>query len=360
MLAFATIAVADTMPPIKTVFVIVLENNNWSDIIGNTNAPYINNVLLPQASRCEQYYNPPDRHPSIRNYLWLEAGTDFGITSNVTPFGFHQNTTNHLVAQLQAAGISWKTYQEDIDGLRVPLTDVNGYAVRHNPFMFFDDVTGTNNPDYGYGIYHVRPYSELASDLADGYTARYNFITPNLCDDGHEVCSPLFNRTAQSDAWLSTEIPRILSSSAYTNNGAVFITWDEGVGNDGPIGLIALSPLARGGGYSNNIHYTHSSLLRSLQQIFHVGPLLNDATNATNLSDLFRPLMVRDGALKTNGFHLVFSGVYPGTTNIVEASSDFLTWTPIDTNVCLGTEFTTMDPAATNLSRQFYRVRQLQ
>ena len=110
------------MPPLKTVFVIVLENHNWSDIEGNTNdAPYINNTLLPAASYCRQYYNPPASHPSLRNYLWMEAGTDFGITANDSPAVYHQSTTNHLVTQLRAAGISWKAYQEDIDGLTVPL-----------------------------------------------------------------------------------------------------------------------------------------------------------------------------------------------------------------------------------------------
>jgi len=347
------------MPPLKTIFVIVLENHNWSDIKDNVNAPYINNVLLPAASHCEQYFNPPGRHPSLRNYLWLEAGTDFGITYNGAPWVLHQSTTNHLAAQLRAAGISWKAYQEDIDGLQVPLFDCNGYAARHDPFIYFDDITGTNDLNNAYGIAHVRPYYELAGDLANNKVARYNFITPNLCDDGHDACVPLYDRVAQSDAWLSTEIPRIMDSPAYTNNGAIFIVWDEGVGGDGPIGLIALSPLARGNGYSNCIPYTHSSLLRSVQEAFGVGPLLNDATNAVNLSDLFTPLSITCGALQTNGFQLTFNGVVPGTTNIVEASTDFITWTPLLTNICGTTGFSTVDSNATNLPLQFYRLRQM-
>src|SRR5947207_13406797 len=64
---------------VKTVFVVVMENHNWSQFRGAANAPYINNTLLPQASHAEQYYNPPSLHPSLPNYLWLEAGTNFGI-----------------------------------------------------------------------------------------------------------------------------------------------------------------------------------------------------------------------------------------------------------------------------------------
>jgi hypothetical protein len=348
------------MPPLKTVFVIVMENHNWSDIAGNTNdAPFINNTLLPASSYCRQYYNPPANHPSLRNYLWMEAGTDFGITANNSPAVYHQSTTNHLVTQLQAAGISWKAYQEDIDGATVPLDNMYGYAVRHDPFVYFDDVTGTNNPNWAYGISHIRPYSELAGDLADHTTARYNFITPNICDDGHDLCAPFTNALQEIDAWLSAEIPKIMASAAYSNNGAIFITFDEGVGGDGPIAFIVLSPLARGGGYANDIHYTHSSLLRSLQETFGVGPLLNDATNAVDLSDLFTPFSITGGVLRKTGFQISYRGVGSGTTNIVEATSDFVTWTPISTNVSSTNQLTTMDPAATNAGQRFYRVREV-
>jgi hypothetical protein len=276
------------LPPVQTVFIIVLENKSWGDIQGASDAPYLNGTLLPLASHCEQYYTPPGLHPSERNYLWLEAGTDFGVDNNADPALNHQNTTNHLVAQLRAAGISWKAYQEDIGGTDVPLTSTNLYAPRHNPFVYFDDVTGTNNPNYAYGITHIRPCSELAADLANNTVARYNFITPNLCNDTHDSCWPLYNPIRQGDNWLAAQVPRILASQAYKNNGALFITWDEGSNDsDGPIGMIVLSPLARGGGYFNYLHYTHGSTLRTLQEIFGVTPLLGEAASATDLSDLF-------------------------------------------------------------------------
>jgi hypothetical protein len=79
-----------------------------------------------------------------------------------------------------------------------------------------------------------------------------------------------------------------MASAAYKNGGAIFITWDESEGAEVPIGMIVLSPHAKGGGYSNAIHYTHSSTLRTMQEIFGVKPFLGDAANATDLSDLFR------------------------------------------------------------------------
>jgi len=91
----------------------------------------------------------------------------------------------------------------------------------------------------------------------------------------------------QGDAWLSREVPKILASPVYADNGALFITWDESETGDGPIGMLVLSPRAKGGGYANSIHYTHSSTLRTIQEIFGVTPLLGDAAAATDLSDLF-------------------------------------------------------------------------
>ena len=270
------------------VFLIVMENQNWSDIKNSPSAPYINNTLLPTASYAEQYYNPPGNHPSEPNYLWLEAGTNFGISDDLDPVFNHQSTTQHFVTLLSNAGYSWKSYQEDISGTDCPLTGSGSYAPKHNPMVFFDDVTNTNDPNSSNCISHIRPYTELATDLQQNTEPNYSFITPNLCDDMHDSCAPLNDPVKQGDTWLSQNLPTILNSQAYMNGGIVFITWDEGVGGDGPIGMIVLSNKAKGGGYSNTIQYTHSSTLRTLEEIFGVTPLLGDAANATDLSDLFK------------------------------------------------------------------------
>src|SRR5438094_32465 len=126
----------------------------------------------------------------------------------------------------------------------------------------------------------------MAADLENNTVAQYVFITPNLCDDGHDSCAPVSDPIRQTDNWLAANVPAILNSTAYQTGGALFITWDEGVGGDGPIGMIVLSPYAKGGGYSNSIHYTHGSLLRTVEEIFGVS-LLGDAAVQTDLSDLF-------------------------------------------------------------------------
>jgi len=277
----------------KNVFLIMMENHNWSNIKNNPSAPYINNTLLPTSSYAEQYYNPPGNHPSEPNYLWLEAGTNFGISDDADPNINHQSTSQHLVTLLSNAGISWKSYQEDISGTDCPLTGSGLYAPKHNPMVFFDDVTNANDPNSSNCISHIRPYTELATDLQQNTEANYNFITPNLCNDMHDSCAPLNDSVKQGDTWLAQNLPTILNSQAYMNGGIVFITWDEGEGGDGPVGMIVLSNDAKCGGYSNTIQYTHSSTLRTLEEIFGMTPLLGDAANATDLSDLFKTFQAR-------------------------------------------------------------------
>jgi hypothetical protein len=275
---------------IKTVFVILMENHNWTgdgnlNIKGNPAAPYINKTLVPMASHTERFYNPPGIHPSLPNYLWLEAGTNFGILDDNPPSQNHQSTTAHLVALLNNAAITWKAYEENITGNVCPLVDGGLYAVRHDPFVYFDDVTNHLNSHSAYCIAHVRPFSQLAADLRNGTVAQYNFITPNVCDDMHDFCNE--DPIAYGDEWLSQKVPMILNSSVYKSGGALFITWDEADSGDGPIGMIVLSPFAKGHGYSNLVHYTHGSTLRTMQEIFSVKPFLGDAKHQKDLSDLF-------------------------------------------------------------------------
>lgn len=355
---------AGSLPPIQTVFIILMENQDWVSIQGSAAAPYINHTLLPMGSHCSQYFSASNPlHPSEPNYIWLEAGSNLGITDNNGPLVNHQNTTNHLVSLLQNAGISWKTYQEDIDGLEVPLTATNLYVPRHNAFVYFDDVTGTNDPSNPYGIAHIRPYTELAQDLASNTVARYNFITPNLCDDMHDPCPPLYDLIRQGDNWLASEIPKLLASPAYTNGGAIFITWDEPGPNpfsDGAVGMIVLSPFVKGGGYVSNVPLTHSSTLRTFQEIFGVKPLLGDAANVTNLSDLFLPVgMACSQEAPAGVIHLTVSGVLPGTRNVVQSSTNMVDWTSISTNVARTNFFIVRDLVDTNSNRRFYRVVQL-
>lgn len=282
---------------IQTVFVIMMENHSWADIKTSASAAYINGTLVPNGSHAEQYFTPPGNHPSEPNYIWLEAGDNLGIKDDNDPGTNHKDTGSHFVSQLEAAGISWKAYAEDIDGKSCPLTSSGLFAAKHTAMLFFDDITDKNSATSKHCIDHVRPYSELASDLSSGKVARFNMITPNLCNDMHgesfgSTCNTFFaDLIKMGDDWLRTNVPIILDSAAYKSGGALFIVWDEGSGtfgaSDGPIGLIVLSPFAKGGGFGSTVKTDHSSTLATWETIFGV-PKIRGAASATDLKDLFK------------------------------------------------------------------------
>ena len=340
---------------IKTVFLIMMENHDWSTILGSTFCPYINNTLLPQASYCSQYNNPPGNHPSEPNYLWLVAGTDFGIQNDNPPSANHLSSTNNLFTQLDRAGISWKTYQEDISGNDIPLVNNGAYAVRHNPFVFFDSV----RTNLTYCSNHVRPYPELALDLTNNVVPRFNFITPNVTNDMHDLAPGSPSSRKQGDDWLAREVPKILTSQAYSNGGALFITWDEGQGaSDGPIGMIVLSPRARAGGYISSDSLDHSSALRTFQNIFGLRPYLGAAAYADDLGDLFKTVQISSVKWITNTVRLTATNLIVGRTNYFQTSTNLATtnWVNFRTNIATSTSATVTNTGLSGIPRRFYRV----
>src|SRR5581483_1115267 len=131
--------------PIKTVFIILMENHDWSAVKGSA-APYITNTLLPMGAHAENYRNG-DVHPSAPNYVSLEAGSPVVGTSDCKPTDSGCSYSGpHLSKLLDAAGIPWKEYAEDTNGTSCIL-DFSGADVNHIPFSYFTDVTNNNNPN---------------------------------------------------------------------------------------------------------------------------------------------------------------------------------------------------------------------
>jgi hypothetical protein len=302
----ANTAAASTAPPgppapppsrgIQNVFMILMENHNWSELSTSPSAPYIQS-LLAGGAHCEQYYNPPGMHPSEPNYIWLEAGDNFGFTTDddPDPATHHISSTQHLASLLDAAGLSWRAYEEDMPAGTCPVASTGLYAAKHNPFVFFDDTSGGISAGDAYCAAHNIPYSsaQLTADLGAGSVASYTFITPNLCNDMHNNTGCGSSDSIKNgDDFLASIVPIIQASAAYQTGGVIFITWDECEvptgAPDVPIGMIVLSPFAKPG-YASTRRYDHSSTLKTIQEIFGVSPLLGHAADAgtSDLSELF-------------------------------------------------------------------------
>jgi len=266
-----------------TVFTIVMENHSYGDIVGNKDAPYLN-TLISQGALAAGYHDSYV-HPSEPNYIWMVAGENFGILNDNDPGpGNVIDTTSHLADQLEQAGLTWKSYQEDVTN---PCGMVSGgaYASKHNPFVYFADVNGWDGKSMHPGARctsHILDYGQLTADLQAGQVPDYAFITPNLQHDMHD------GSVAEGDAWLAAEVPRILASPAYTNGGALFILWDEGSNDADDPPFIVLSPNAKAGFVSQQ-SYDTSSFLKTVQSMLGVSPLpcATDPTTVPAMDDLF-------------------------------------------------------------------------
>ncbi len=339
---------------VKTVFVIPLENHNWTQpasdkyapqpLLGNPHAPFLNRLVTPgnplsaQVSYASAYHNLNARpgghrqgiHPSEPNYIWMEAGTNFGVQDDNPPYGLggsNQNTTHHLATMLRQAGKTWKSYQEDIDTdaagnvlppdqwvspirarfgtYRIVANAYNGsrrfnYAPKHNPMIFFRDTNGGDDPTpKNPAAKFYAPIQQLAIDLKNNTVADYNWITPNQFNEMHSPLPEGYRglkgdaaAIKEGDDCLAKLVPMIMASKAYRDNGLIIIWCDETEGKNADdyqhtLPLIVISPLAKGHAYTNHINYDHSSTLRTLQNIFGVKPYLGAAAQATDLSDLF-------------------------------------------------------------------------
>jgi len=349
----------------QKVFVIAMENHNWTQpasltspqqIFQNVYAPFINSLvdgssgISAQVSYATNYLNAGiGVHPSEPNYIWAEAGTNFGVNNDDTPYHADctadtvQATDQHLSAFLTKAHRSWRSYQEDTDvdlasnlplarsAWTAPLFNLSGtftgtglnaynysnqynYAAKHNPMVFFTDTSGgcnitTSNPMR----LQYAPLQQLALDLQNDDLADYNWITPDQFNDQHSALkngyggpsgAPATGDLAaigEGDNALARLIPLIMSSRAYQDHGIILLWWDESEGGDTSdftLPFIVISQDAHknvnGVPFASNVELSHSSTLRTMQEIFNVDPksgypFLGAASTANDLSSLFAP-----------------------------------------------------------------------
>ena len=264
-------AAAAPVPNFSHIFTIVMENKEYGSVIGNSSAHYLNS-LAQQYALATNYDGVS--HPSLPNYLALTGGDTFGIHSDCTSCFVNQPS---IVDQLEAAGKSWKAYMESMPTPCFVGDAGSLYRQKHNPFIYFDTVR-TNATRCG----KIVPYRQFTADAQANTLPDYVWITPNMCNDMHD-CS-----VSTGDSWLRSEVPKILASPAWQQNGALFITFDEGsssTGGGGHISTLVISPLGKPH-FQSSVAYNHYSLLRTIAEAWGLPPL-GKAANAAPMSDFF-------------------------------------------------------------------------
>ena len=313
------------LPPIKHVFLVVLENKDHDESFSQTGASeWLARTLPRQGELLRQYYGIG--HESLDNYLAMVSGqapnpqtqADCLPTFNEVfpgvqgPDGqtigvgcVYPGWVKTIGDQLEAAGMTWKGYMEDMgtpcrhpalgtpDDTQSARPD-DQYAARHNPFVYFHSIID----DQARCNAHDVPLDALSGDLAStATTPNFSFITPDLCHDGHDAkCAdggP--GGFAGDDQFLGEWMPRILRSPAYADGGMLIVTFDEAEndsaaaccneptgpntpmpGIEGPgggrTGTLVLSRYVTPGS-TNDTPYNHYALLRSLEDLFGLSHL---------------------------------------------------------------------------------------
>ncbi len=249
------------VPTFKYIVMILFENKEFGFVIGNSQMPNYNRLARENALLTQEF---AITHPSLPNYLALIGGDTFGITRSCEDCFFSAHT---LVDDIETAGLTWKTYQEDFPRpcfLGSSLT----YAQKHNPFIYFDPI----RLDKDRCESHIVNLNELPNDLASGSLPNFVFITPNICHSAHD-CD-----LKTADTWLGPWVEQLQAYPGMRENGLIILTWDEGQGNHGCCGLdpaggrvatVFISNKVKSG-IQDATPYTHYSILKTISAAWNL------------------------------------------------------------------------------------------
>lgn len=285
------------MPPFQYIFVIVMENSGYEDIIGSPSAPRINE-LAQQYGLATNYWGVA--HPSEPNYIAMIGGDTFGVSDDNSYMVNALNAPN-LATQLEAAKLTWKSYQQSLpnpgfQGETYPAANAL-YASKHNPFMNFLDAWPATERQAT--LARIVPDTALATDIASGVVPNLSFISPDLCHDMHGApsCASGVALTQAGDTYVGSTVDMIMSSSVWNaGNAAIIVTWDES-----DLGLSSGAPdIAHGGGHvptlvitnhgprgvKDNIPYNHYALLLTIEDAFGLSCLRNSCPATGGVSQM--------------------------------------------------------------------------
>jgi acid phosphatase len=260
------------VPRFDHIFIVIMENHGYDEIIGSPDAPYINQLAACYGV-ATNYVSVA--HPSLPNYLALTGGDTFDIITDCTDC--FQQAPNLVVDRITPSGRTWRAYMESMPAPGY-IGDAYPYMQKHNPFVYYDDLR--TDPAQ---LARVVPFSQLETDLAAAETTpSFGWITPDMLHDMHD------GTVAQGDAWLSSQIPVILNSAAWTRHRSLLvITWDE---NDfAPGNRVATLVIANEvpAGFRSAVAYNHYSLLRTVELAWELAPLTDHDADAAVMSDFF-------------------------------------------------------------------------
>lgn len=212
---FTTTGTAPNLvPQFSHIVVVIGENTNASAVFGSANAPYINALAAVGAKFTNSYAL---FHPSQPNYLGLYSGSNQGVTNDNTITTKY--TTANLGKELINAGKTYKTYSEGLPSVGYDGSSSGNYVRKHNPAANWMG-TGTNQIPTSTN----QPFTAFPTNFNN--LPSVAFVIPDLCNDGHDVCPPINNKTRQYDSWIETNLDAY-KQWCINNNSLLIVTYDE-------------------------------------------------------------------------------------------------------------------------------------
>jgi acid phosphatase len=272
------------IPAADHVFVVVLENHAFNQVIGSPFMPYLNSLASAHSLATNYFANT---HPSIGNYFMLTTGNietnDDAFTSTVS--------SDSIPRAFAAAGKTWKAYMESLPSVGYTGGDVYPYFKHHDPFVYLTDVLNSSTE-----LARVVPYTQLASDLGSGTLPNFAFIAPNAEDDAHDcptggsACLDTDKLTA-ADNWLKNNIDPLIKSPALANS-VFIIVFDESLDVDlvnggGKVAMVMAGSHVKAGFKSTTV-YQHQSTLRLLLDLLRVADHPGNSASAATMQEFFQ------------------------------------------------------------------------
>ncbi len=289
-LVLASLSNAQNVPRSSHVWVVTEENHSFEEVVGNAQMPYYNQ-LIQKYGLATQFYS--DQHSSLPALMWFVAGAEVEPNNDTVSC---QHSEDNVVRELLKQGYSWKSYQVNMpnagyQGLQYQASSSQGwYYRRHNPLIDFTDVC----PGTGQDTKSV-PYTQMATDFAQGDVVNYAYITPDGADDGHDGTLP------EADQWLQANLPDILARPEFSpgGDGILFIVWDESeltddrcsatvtTGCGGRTATLVIGPQVKAG-YQSTVPYRNENVLKTVCAAMGLSPCPGAAQNAAPMADFFK------------------------------------------------------------------------
>jgi hypothetical protein len=243
--------IASLTSPIDHIVVVIEENHSYNQIVGGSDAPYIQ-ALIQRGALFTNAHGVT--HPSQPNYLALFSGSTQGVTDDACKKPF---TAPNLASELINARLTFAGYSEDLPRVGYTGCSTKGYARKHNPWVQFTNVPQELN----------RPFSDFPQDFSN--LPAVSFVIPNHQDDMHDGT-----------------VKQAYVSWAETHQSLLIVTWDEDdFAKDNHIPLIVIGPMVKMGEYGENVN--HTNVLRTIEDVYHL-PLLRDIHQIEPITSIWK------------------------------------------------------------------------